>query len=135
MTGREISEVPRGLANVVTVPSPILPVALGLNYSHCVTPQLHQKMPLQYQQKARLLHSEGHSHGVTTATFSPNGSLLASGGMDGRVCIWSLCTNKLRYVFSGKSPVLSLCWLESSNEELVCGMEDGTIASLRISTV
>lgn len=92
-------------------------------------------MPLLYQQSARLVHPEGHADGIATVAFSPNGLLLASGGMDGRVCIWSTRTYKLLYVFHGKSPVLSLLWLEASNEDLVCGMEDGTIASLRISVV
>ncbi|TFK83033.1 WD40 repeat-like protein [Polyporus arcularius HHB13444] len=91
-------------------------------------------MPLQYQPLARLLHPEGHSDGVSTVCFSPNGLLLASGGMDGRVCVWSMCSNKLLYVFSGRSPVLSLAWLAASNDKLVCGMEDGTIASLTLAT-
>lgn len=92
-------------------------------------------MPLQYQQIARLRHSEGHTNGITTLTFSPNGRLLASGGLDGRVCIWEISGHKLRYVFLGKSSVLSLGWLDKSNERLVCGMEDGTIASLTLSNV
>ncbi|KAI0737798.1 WD40-repeat-containing domain protein, partial [Daedaleopsis nitida] len=41
---------------------------------------------------------------------------------------------KLLYVFSGKSAVLSLVWLERSTDQLVCGMEDGTIATLIICT-
>ncbi len=67
--------------------------------------------------------------------FSPNGLLLASGGMDGHVCIWDTIRAKLLYVFSGRSAILSLAWIESSNDSLVCGMEDGTIASLKISNV
>ncbi|KAI0753041.1 WD40-repeat-containing domain protein [Daedaleopsis nitida] len=91
-------------------------------------------MPLQYQRTVWLLHSEGHCNGVTTVVFSPNGQLLASGGMDGRVCIWSVPQRKILHVFSGKSAVLSLAWLESANNQLICGMEDGTIASLAITT-
>ncbi|KAI9060540.1 WD40 repeat-like protein, partial [Trametes sanguinea] len=63
--------------------------------------------------------------------FSPNGEWLASGGLDGRLCVWHVGSGKLLYVFSGKSPVLSAVWLDS-HEHLVCGMEDGTIASLAI---
>ena len=92
-------------------------------------------MPLQYQQTARFQHRDGHSDAVAAVAFSPNGLLLASGGLDGRVCVWDVRSSKLLYAFSGKSAVLSLLWLEISNENLVCGMADGTIASLAISRV
>ncbi|KAI0363071.1 WD40 repeat-like protein [Pilatotrama ljubarskyi] len=86
---------------------------------------------LLYQQSTRLQHHEGHSDAVTVVAFSPDGERLASGGLDGRVCVWSVGSGKLLHVFLGKSSVLSVLWLDS-NEYLVCGMEDGTIASLAI---
>ncbi|KAH9847484.1 WD40-repeat-containing domain protein [Lenzites betulinus] len=89
-------------------------------------------MPLQYQQHLRLLHREGHRDAVTTVAFSPSGSFLASGGLDGRVCVWEIGSGKLLHVFAGKSPVLSVVWLDL-DERMVCGMQDGTIASLAIS--
>ena len=72
---------------------------------------------------------------IAVVAFSANGQLLASGGIDGRICVWEVRRGKLLYVFSGKSAVLSLLWLESSNDRLVCGMADGTIAALAIFTV
>ncbi|KAH9853715.1 WD40-repeat-containing domain protein [Lenzites betulinus] len=89
-------------------------------------------MPLQYQHYSRLSHSEAHSDSITVVVFSPNGQLLASGGLDGRVCVWHVGSRKLLYVFSGKAPVLSLVWLDS-DERMACGMRDGTVASLAIS--
>ncbi|KAI0366439.1 WD40 repeat-like protein [Pilatotrama ljubarskyi] len=90
-------------------------------------------MPLEYQQYLRLVHPEAHSDAVTTVAFSRHGQLLATGGLDGRACLWDVVSGKLLYVFLGKSPVLSFAWL-GSDEGLVCGMEDGTIATLAIST-
>ena len=92
-------------------------------------------MPLQYQQTVRFQHRDGHSDAVATIAFSPNGLLLASGGLDGRVCIWDVRSSKLLYAFSGKSAVLSLLWLGMSNKNLVCGMANGTIVPLAISRV
>ncbi|KAI0363917.1 WD40 repeat-like protein [Pilatotrama ljubarskyi] len=89
-------------------------------------------MPLEYQQHSRFTHPEAHCDAVTAVAFSPHGQLLATGGLDGRVCLWDVVSSKLLYVFSGTSPVLSLQWLHS-DENLVCGMEDGTVASLGIS--
>ena len=91
-------------------------------------------MALQYQQLSQLLDLNGHSSGVTVVAFSPDGAFLASGGLDGRICIWNIPSGKLRYVFSGKCAVLSLLWVEPC-KHLVCGMEDGSLASLRISRV
>ena len=118
-------------------PSFIVFVSLPCYLSHTrlVAQYSTLTMPLQYQPSARFQHSEGHQDGITVLTFSPNGLLLASGGLDGRVCIWDMGNLKLQHVFSGKSAVLSLSWLEQSNEHLVCGMDDGTIASLTLFVV
>ncbi|RDX40103.1 WD40 repeat-like protein [Lentinus brumalis] len=91
-------------------------------------------MPLQYLRHSRLIHPAGHTGAITTITFSPDGRLLASGGLDGRVCVWQLSSGKLVAVCSGKSSVLSLVWLDSEGH-LVCGMADGTIASVAIGAV
>ncbi|KAH9944939.1 WD40-repeat-containing domain protein [Epithele typhae] len=55
--------------------------------------------------------------------------------MDCKVCVWSSTNGALKYVFFGNSPVLSLLWLKHSSTDLVCGMEDGTLAFLRISDI
>lgn len=38
---------------------------------------------------------EGHSHTVTTLAVSPNGTLLASGSLDGTVRLWEVATGQL----------------------------------------
>ncbi|TFY62460.1 hypothetical protein EVJ58_g3838 [Rhodofomes roseus] len=90
-------------------------------------------MPLKYQQVARLMHSQSHCNGVTTVLFSPTGGLLASGGLDGRACVWDVATGKLQYVFCGKSAVLSMAWTSPDDTQFACGMQDGTIASCMLS--
>ena len=88
-----------------------------------------------YQPFTKLNHKDGHSSAISAVKFSPDGHFIASAGLDGRICIWNVYGSKLMYVFIGKSPVLSLLWAAPSNSHLVCGMEDGTIASLTISNV
>ena len=89
------------------------------------------KMSLAYRKHLQLRHSEGHSDGVTAVSFSSTGDFLASGGLDGRVCVWDMHAGELRYVFSGNSAVLCLEWLPPTLS-IVCGMEDGTLALLSI---
>ncbi len=71
---------------------------------------------------------DGHSKGITSLVFNPEGSLLATGGLDGAVCVWDTKSWKLLDVYYAKTSVTSLAWF--TNEALVCGLEDGIMASL-----
>lgn len=90
-------------------------------------------MPLRYEEYTRL--SNGHAKGITCVAFSPNGLLLASGALDGRVCIWSLKTNALLHVVSGSSAVLSISWQPLCDDLLLCGLQDGAVAVINITFV
>lgn len=81
---------------------------------------------LHYAQTAHL--TEGHSQGITTVKFNPTGSFLATGSLDGSVCVWDTETWKLLDVYYAESRVTSLAWYNDT--ALVCGLEDGIISSL-----
>ena len=91
-------------------------------------------MPLNYSECA--CFEQGHIKGVTAVSFSPTGSLLASAGLDGRVCIWDTTSLEMRYVYTAACAVLCCAWRPSEADDvLFCGLRNGSIATLRILKV
>ncbi|OJT15386.1 hypothetical protein TRAPUB_8053 [Trametes pubescens] len=88
-------------------------------------------MVMRYVQMARLTRTAG----VTTVAFSSAGSLLASGALDGRVCIWRVRDYFLLHMFSSNVPILSLVWAGDKEDTVICGLQDGTIVLLTITEV
>lgn len=86
-----------------------------------------RSMVLKYLEAARL--SRGHSAGITALAFSPRGTYIASAGLDGKVCVWRSNDYDLIHVISraGDIPVLSVAWLSSAEDRLICGLKDGGI--------
>ncbi|KAI0702554.1 WD40-repeat-containing domain protein [Earliella scabrosa] len=80
----------------------------------------------RYTQTAHL--TDGHSGGITAVVFNPDGSFLATAGLDGTVCIWDTKTWLLLDVYRSKAKVTSLAWFD--DEALVCGLADGIISSM-----
>ncbi|KAI0682046.1 WD40-repeat-containing domain protein [Earliella scabrosa] len=81
---------------------------------------------IRYTQTAHLM--DGHSSGITAVVFNPDGSLFATAGLDGTVCVWDTKTWSLSDVYNSKTKVTSLAWF--NNEALVCGLADGIISSM-----
>ena len=88
-------------------------------------------MPRKYKESARLV--DGHTDGITSAAFSPTGNLLATGGMDGRVCFWRVQDGKLLYYHEGEYAVLSMVWLPTAEYALMCGTKHGNIITVTIA--
>ncbi|RPD78147.1 WD40 repeat-like protein [Lentinus tigrinus ALCF2SS1-7] len=53
-------------------------------------------MVLHYQELYKM--SNGHVRGITKVVFSPDGTYLASSGLDGHICIWNVESGELGYV-------------------------------------
>ncbi|KAI0652982.1 WD40-repeat-containing domain protein [Cubamyces menziesii] len=90
-------------------------------------------MVLRYLETARL--TRGHSSGVSALAFSACGTYLASGGLDGKACIWKTAESRLLHVFSNTVPILALTWEDSGENTVICGLQDGTIVALVITEV
>ncbi|KAI0648743.1 WD40-repeat-containing domain protein [Trametes meyenii] len=87
---------------------------------------------LRYTEFGRLTNG-GHEKGITKVAFSPEGSYLATAGLDGHICVWEVSSRDLLYSFDGSSPVLSLAWLPFNKNTILCGLQDGNMAILRIT--
>jgi WD40 repeat protein len=70
---------------------------------------------------------DGHRDGLWALTFSPDGTLLASGGEDRTACLWDAATGALRATCQGHtSKVLSVAF-SRDGARLVTASADGTV--------
>ncbi|KAI1782179.1 WD40-repeat-containing domain protein [Ganoderma leucocontextum] len=82
-------------------------------------------MPKRYQEFRRL--TNGHSRGITTVSFSAEGTFVATGGLDGKVCIWGVQDGRLLHCYTGQTSILCLEWMPSREDALLCGSQDGNV--------
>ncbi|KAH9856305.1 WD40-repeat-containing domain protein [Lenzites betulinus] len=84
----------------------------------------------EYSEYALLPSAPGHSSPITAVAISPKGTLIAVATSGGDVNIWELAGQKIIYAFHGGVTILSLKWDPSEKDQLICGMDDGYLASL-----
>ncbi len=87
----------------------------------------------EYTELARL--QGGHTGAITAISISPRGTYLATAGTDNKICVWELSSSKILHECHGNSYALSLAWISSCEDQLVCGMNDGYVISLSFSNV
>jgi WD40 repeat protein len=75
----------------------------------------------------------GHHKAIRCVAFNEHGSLLATGGDDSHLLIWSSATGMLLHDIETHTIVLSLIWV--SNDVLVGGSQDGVLISVCITDV
>ncbi|KAI0667015.1 WD40-repeat-containing domain protein [Trametes maxima] len=69
-----------------------------------------------------------HSHGVAQVAFTPDGTLLATSDLGGKMCVWEVHTGQLLHYYTPGTSILSLIWANPSS--LYCGLGDGTLIFL-----
>ncbi|KAI5991023.1 quinon protein alcohol dehydrogenase-like superfamily [Pisolithus marmoratus] len=73
---------------------------------------------------------------VTALAFSPKGSYLAAGHLDGTLLICSAFSGEMLhevYVAGGVS-LLSILWIANDERQLLCGLGNGVVISVTIAT-
>lgn len=86
---------------------------------------------LIYKRRFRL--SGEHFDSITVLSFNPTGTLLASGGIDGRLCLWSTTSGKAMHIITGRLGFLCAAWVD--DQSLFVGMEDGVLLLVQITQV
>ena len=77
----------------------------------------------------------GHYATITAITISPHATYLATAALDGKICIWETATHKLLYEYTSSSSALSIAWVPTREDGVVCGLMNGYVVSLSFSKV
>jgi WD40 repeat protein/serine/threonine protein kinase len=75
---------------------------------------------------------ETHTDAVYGVSVSPDGSLVASAGLDGKVCLWGAKTGKARHCFVAETGGLGSVDIDSSGKRIAYAGWDGVV---RIRTI
>lgn len=80
-----------------------------------------------HSEGANSITLEGHEDTVVDVDFDATGKLLASGGMDGRVLVWSAITGELLCALEGPGEAVEFVSWHPAGRVLLAGSEDMTL--------
>ena len=69
----------------------------------------------------------GHTSGVSSVTFSPNGKLIVSASYDGTLCLWDAAGGQLVAFHEGHMDWVTSVAFSSDGKKIVSGSRDGAV--------
>ncbi|KAI1782410.1 WD40-repeat-containing domain protein, partial [Ganoderma leucocontextum] len=88
---------------------------------------------MQHKYKEIAFMTGGHTKGITAVKFNPEGTMLATAGLDAKICLWEVPLGKLLHETNGNSPITSLQWLARDVESIIFGSKDGNLSTLSLT--
>lgn len=88
---------------------------------------LGQLLVWEWQSETYVLKQQGHYHNIGALEFSPDGSVVVTGGDDGKIKLWSMTSGFCYVTFSEHTAaVTDLCYIRGGHA-IVSSSLDGTV--------
>lgn len=88
---------------------------------------LGQLLVWEWQSETYVLKQQGHYYNISSLEFSPDGSVIASGGDDGKVKLWSVTSGFCFVTFNEHTAgITDLCYVKGGHAILSASL-DGTV--------
>jgi len=82
----------------------------------------------EWKSETYVLKQQGHHYEINVVAYSPNGSVIASGGDDGKVKVWDARTSFCFITFKEHtSTITGLCFLPITGNAVISSSLDGTV--------
>lgn len=89
--------------------------------------KLGQLLVWEWQSETYVLKQQGHYHNIGALEFSPDGSVVVTGGDDGKIKLWSMTSGFCYVTFSEHTAaVTDLCYVRGGHA-IVSSSLDGTV--------
>uniref|UniRef100_A0A0P6JRM8 Putative wd40-repeat-containing subunit of the 18s rrna processing complex n=1 Tax=Aedes aegypti TaxID=7159 RepID=A0A0P6JRM8_AEDAE len=95
-------------------------------------PEVGQLLVWEWQSEQYIMKQQGHSTGLNCVTYSPDGQLLATGGLDGKVKLWNISNGFCFVTFTEHSSAVTSVEFSGNKKFFVTASLDGTVRAYDI---